>query len=289
MWNTMHIGSIEYIVGPQDWCITSDWTEPPAQCKKATIINDLTVFQHPETVDTTILRTQKKRLQWVVKESDLIIAVSDATAMDIAQFLPHIRGVVQTIPSGASITLPPDKACDAVQKKYNLTQPFILSVGKLEPRKNIARLIEAFTKLQKENLELVIVGQKGWGTEIKPVPHVHFVGLITDIELSALYERCLFFAYPSLWEGFGYPVVEAMLHKKAVLTSTTPSLQKLGEQGGTTCNPESVEDIARNLLLLATDTGLRTQKAEQGYLFVQRFSWKTYYETLIQTLYAHRS
>lgn len=286
LWNTLHRIPIELFVGQLDWLITSDWTEPPSQAKKATIIHDLTVFQHPETVHPKILSTQKSRLTWVNKESSLIITDSQTTASDVKHYYPDLHAPIETIYPGVTVTKSSDEMLAHVKKTYALSKPFILSVGKLEPRKNVKGLIEAFNASNDGSYELIIIGPKGWdqsfaGLDLK---HTRIIGYVTDHELHAFYDLCSFFAYPSFWEGFGFPVVEAMLHHKAVITSNNSSLAEVGAKGALLCNPHSVQEIAHAIRMLMVDIEKRTLLAEEGNLHAQQFSWKNYYEKLMAVM-----
>lgn len=283
IWNTLHILPPELLLKKLDWFISSDWTEPPSSIRKATIIHDLTVLQHPNTVHPRILYTQKKRLEHVQKESSLIITDSIATKQDVLRFFPHTNQRVHTLYPGVSVVKPSASAIDMCKSKFKIDKPFILAVGKLEPRKNIPRLITAFNRVNDGSHELIIVGPDGWENTLsgKPQQNIRFLGLVSEVELHALYKLCAFFAYPSLWEGFGYPVVEAMLHHKAVLTSNTSSLNEVGAKGALLCNPLSTEDIAQGLHTLMSDNELRNKLATDGFQHAQQFSWKKYYEGLL--------
>ncbi len=288
LWNTLHIIPIETFTGPLDVFICSDWTEPPARCKKATIIHDFAYIRYPETVHKIILETQKKRMSWVKKESTYIITPSQATQKDAAKFLSIPIENITPLYSGVTIEKPNLKILDEISKKLQLTKPFVLSVGKQEPRKNISRLIEAFKLTKKKDWELVVVGPKGWENEAaEKDDNIKFTGYVTETELHALYTLCQFFVYPSLWEGFGYPAIEAMMHKKAVAASNNSSLKELVEGHGLLFDPQSMEKISESLIKLITDTELRSAFAEKGYIFSQDFTWKRYYEGLMKTLHAH--
>ena len=283
MWNTLHTFPIESMTGKLDWFITSDWTEPPANCKKATVIHDLTVFRYPETVDSKILKTQKKRLRWISKESSLVFADSETTKKDIRRYLPELKAPVQTVYPGVEVkrsTLTRDQ----LKKKFGIKNDFILSVGKLEPRKNLVNLLQAFEKVNLSRTELLIVGQQGWGAKLEPQKNVKMLGYVSDDELAGLYRECLFFIYPSLWEGFGYPVVEAMKYGAAVATSKTSSLGEIAEGVGLTFDPTDVNDIVQCLRLLSTNKKTRDELKRKSLKRGQDFSWKTYYSAMEKAL-----
>ena len=284
LWNTLHIVPIETFTGPLDVFICSDWTEPPSKCRKATIVHDFAYLRYPETVHQSILETQKKRMEWVKKESSFIITPSTATQKDVSAYFSIPLSKITPLYSGVTVENPAENIVTEVSKKFNLTKPFVLSVGKLEPRKNIPRLIDAFIQTKKDDWNLVIVGPKGWDktSQQKKQDSITFTGYVTETELHALYELSQFFVYPSLWEGFGYPVVEAMMHKRAVAASNNSSLAELVAGRGILFDPLSKEDISKALLQLMDDTETRLSLAHKGFEYAKQFTWKRYYEGLMK-------
>lgn len=277
IWNDLHVLRIEIITGKLDWFISSDWTEPPATCKKATIVHDLVYLRYPETVDPLILKTQIKRMAWVSKESDLILADSQATKDDLIElFNLDTKKIVVNYP-GIEV--------EKSNKKIGAKKPFILTVGKIEPRKNIGRLIEAFEELNLKNVELLIVGPEGWDQNIKASKSIRFLGYVSDYELHALYSSCLFFVYPSIWEGFGYPVLEAMSFGTPVATSNTSSLKEIGDNAAILFDPTKVNEIKTALRKLVTDKKLREELSHKGLERAKEFTWKKYYDVMIKALW----
>lgn len=284
LWNTLHVYPIENLIGPLDWFITSDWTEPPSKCKKAAVVHDLVFARYPKTVDSSIKKTQIKRLKHVENESTVIFADSSATKNDLEELMGIEQLKIFVNYPGIDFVNVSQNVKEQVKKKYRLNRPFILAVGKLEPRKNIDNLVEAFAQLAENNIELIIVGMHGWGKTIRSKKNVRFLGFVSDHDLYALYELCLFFIYPSLWEGFGYPVVEAMSHGAAVTTSDTSSLAEIGGDSALLFNPFEVKDIKCALEQLIKDDRLRNDLAKKGHRKSLLFTWRRYYETMIKVL-----
>lgn len=284
LWNTLHIVNIEVFVGKLDWFITSDWTEPPSAGKKATIIHDLAYIRYPETVDWRIKKNQRKRLKWIKKESALIFSVSESTRKDAISFLDISEEKIKTIYEGVLVNSPPDQFVRATLKKHRVEKPFILSVGKIEPRKNLARLIEAFKQIPEENLELLVVGPFGWGESFGDSKHIRFLGYLPDDELYSLYKRCLFFVYPSVWEGFGLPVVEAMSLGAPVATSDVSSLKEIAEGAALLFNPFEASSIKNALVRLLKEEPLRKQLSQKGRERSKKFLWENYYRDFIANL-----
>jgi glycosyltransferase involved in cell wall biosynthesis len=230
-----------------------------------------------------IVGTQKRRLHWVKKECDHIMVDSKSTLDDAHKVLgiPESRMTV-VYPSVHTIK-PTDEMILMTRSTYNLKRPYILTVGKLEPRKNTIRLIDAFVKsnLYKE-MDLVVVGSQGWGDVThQELPQevdetIKFVGYVPDNELFALYGSATLFAMPSLYEGFGYPVIEAMASGCPVAASKTSSVGELVRGRGELFDPEDVDDISQSLLKLAQDTDLQRKYSKKGSAFAKSFSAESF-------------
>jgi len=278
---------VERLIGDVDWFITSDWTEPPSNTRKATVIHDLVFLQYPETVDPKILQTQKKRMRWVQNESDLIFCDSIATKHDVVKFLRLDEYKLETIYPGVTVMKPSEADVSRTLLRYGLTRPFILTVGKIEPRKNIKRLVDAFLSLdpQRANMDLVIVGPSGWGgSEFTMDKRIKLLGFVKDEELFSLYASCLFFVYPSLYEGFGYPIVEAMKLGCPVVTSNVSSLREIGQDCAYLFDPTNTSDIRKALQTLFFDESLRRSLVGKGLEKSHSFTWKNCYSHVITLL-----
>jgi len=288
LWNTIHHVKVEKLIGMHDWFITSDWTEPPSCMKKATIIHDLVYLLYPKTVHSQILSNQKQRMRWVKRESDVIFADSMTTKTDIEKLL-HIEGKrIHVNYPGVSILKPTEDNIQQTLQKFNLEKPYILTVGKIEPRKNIAGLINAFCKLQNPPFQLIVVGPQGWDKkttkQYAQTKMVRFLNYISDVELSALYASCLFFIYPSFYEGFGYPIIEAMRLNAPVATSNVSSMKEIAKDSALFFDPNKREDIVSTLKKLASDEILRNKLKKKGIIRSRQFLWKQYFETLVRIL-----
>ncbi|MFA9289350.1 MAG: glycosyltransferase family 4 protein [Weeksellaceae bacterium] len=295
LWNDLHqfTGQLaQRIVTPTpcDWFITSDWTEPMLNTKKATIVHDLVFRKYPETVAPKILKTQTKRLEWIAKETSLIITDSEQTAADLKEYYPTIASTVETIYPGVSIKEIDRETQISILDQLDLKDTdFILSVGKQEPRKNIDRLIQAYSQVKaKHKPLLVIVGMHGWGdTTVTSDPNIRFVNFVDDNTLHTLYSKAQFFVMPSLYEGFGYPVVEAMLHGCPTAVSNNSSLKEIGHTASYFFDPLKQESITSALQALINDPTLRKELAAKGLKRSTQYSWQKYYTALIKQLESH--
>ncbi len=274
-------------LGKLDWFITSDWTEPPLPTKKATIVHDLVFKKFPETVHPSILKTQEKRLSHVVRESDLIFTDSHSTAQDLISEYTVDKNKIAVNYPGVETSEKTLGAAEDIIEKYGIHKPYILAVGKLEPRKNIERLIEAFDKA-KTTAQLVIAGPKGWGTtDIKQSEHIAFLGFVPDEDLALLYHNALFFVYPSLYEGFGYPIIEAMRYQCPVAASSSSSMGEIAKDAAVLFDPENVQEITGAIQTLFDNEKLRADLIKKGISRAEKFTWKEYYNTLIKQLTSH--
>ncbi len=296
-WNRLHIFPIDNFIGENDLILTSDWTEPPSQSKKITVIHDLVYLKFPETLNKKIVNVQKRRLKWVKKESSLIITDSFSTKNDIVELLKIPEDKVKVIYPPVEINIPTNDEVIKTTRKYQIRRPFILTVGKIEPRKNIKRLIDAFIKTKLNDVDLIIVGPRGWDKTMKQfnnlpagrhgltIKHsnIKFLGFVPDIELYSLYQSALFFIYPSIHEGFGYPVVEAMKLNCPVATSNTSSLKEIAENVALLFNPYGENSIAKSIITLYQNHNLRKELSQKGIKRAEQFSLNKYAHDLIKT------
>ena len=224
-----------------------------------------------------------------IKKSAKIITISKASKSDIIKAYGVNPDKVAVVYPGLKLINTPLLSMENLTKKFGISKKYILFVGTIQPRKNIVRLIEAFAKLKNESLELVIVGKKGWQyKEIFDAPKkfevdgkVRFLDSVSDDELSSFYKNAEFFILPSLYEGFGLPVIEAMSYGCPVITSNISSLPEAGGDAALYVDPNSVTDIASKMQKLLNDEELKKELIEKGYKQAKKFSWeKSAKETL---------
>lgn len=181
---------------------------------------------------------------------------------------------------------------EEIKEKYGVDLPYILFVGTLQPRKNIVRLVEAFSKVKKQNLKLVVIGRRGWQyEEILTSPKrfgvedsVVFLENITDEELPLFYENAECFVLPSLYEGFGLPILEAMKYGCPVLTSNISSLPEAGGEAAIYFDPYNVNDMADKIKKVLEDESLRAKMKKEGLEQVKKFSWEKSAAKVIKVL-----
>ena len=263
-----------------DFFVTSDWSELFLSVPKATIVHDLVFKRFPETLPAVIKKTQEQRLKYISAESDLIFVDSYSTKEDLKKFYNVNDSRIFVNYPGVTFENDTLQKADPLKEKLNIQGAYILSVGKIEPRKNIERLIKAFSLLNKQDLSLVIVGAKGWGNEkFSNIKNVIFTGYVSDTDLKKLYKDALFFIYPSLYEGFGYPVIEAMMLGCPVATSNTSSLGEISKDYALQFDPHNIGAISKIMNTLYTDSAIRAQLSKKGLSYSKKFTFQNYLKT----------
>lgn len=251
---------------------------------------DLAYLKFPELFNKSDLYQLVNWTKYSVKKAKKVITISHSSKNDIiksygvqdenvAVVYPGIKQLMQLEPHVYGIK--------QLQAKYGLSTHYVLFVGTLQPRKNITRLVEAFAKLIEEKdlpqeLQLVVVGRRGWQfEEILAAPkkfgieeRVKFLENIPDDELDVLYRHAICYVLPSLYEGFGLPVIEAMQHHCPVITSNISSLPEAGGDAALYVNPEDIDDIAQAMKKLVTNEKLRHELIEKGKKQITKFSWE---------------
>lgn len=185
-------------------------------------------------------------------------------------------------------------ALDSVKASAGIQGDYILHIGRIQPRKNLQRLINAFKTLLPHfpQLQLVLAGPTGWLSQpIKDLvkqldldQHVIFPGYIAEVDKATLISGARIFAYPSLYEGFGFPVLEAQACGTPLLTSSTSSLPEVAGEGAVFIDPEDGDDISAGLLRLLEDESLRKNCISRGYENLERFSWDKTAQTVMQVI-----
>lgn len=225
---------------------------------------------------------QRLYLDWTTRFSahraSLILADSQATADDLYRFYGVSSDKIRVVYPGINPLIVGD--IQTVRQKYNLPERYFLFIGTLQPRKNISRLVEAYQLWQRQNPDdkagLVLAGGKGWLFDpdwVQGVEGVHLTGYVDDADKGALYSGALALVFPSLYEGFGFPVLEAMQCGTPVIASNTSSLPELVGETGLLVNPLDVEAIAYAMSQLSNETSLRSKLLGQGFVQSTHFTW----------------
>lgn len=280
---TLFSGQTDIYHGP-------DFVLPPlgrAVCKVVTI-HDLAFLEHPEYAVPSLAAYLKKVVPDSIQAADAVVAVSQETQRTLITHFQTPPEKLSVIPLGVGkhfrrITDP--ILLDATRHKFKLKHPLVLSVGTLEPRKNHSGLIKAFYQATKQKggpAMLAIAGGKGWLYEetqqliadLKLERKVRFLGHVTDLELVTLYSMADIFAFPSFFEGFGIPPIEAMACGTPVITSNTSSLPEVVGDAALLVDPHNIDEMAHTMLRVLHQESLRTELRQKGYQRVQQFTWE---------------
>ncbi len=269
LWNRFHIIPVEKFIGRVAVFHSSDWVEPPSYSFRVTTIHDLSPLRFPKLTHPKIVEVTQRRLKWVKREVDRIIVPSRATYEDLL-ILGFKKSKIRIIPEAADSYFKPASLKDQaiVKKKYKLDD-FILAIGTTQ-RKNLDRIISAFDLARAgKGFKLVVVGEK---TEyLEERRGIVYTGHLSKEDLRRLYSAALCLVYPSLYEGFGLPVLEAFACSCPVVTSNTSSLPEVAGKAAIMVDPFSVDSIAEGIKkAIARRKGL----IKAGTKRLSYFSWR---------------
>jgi len=286
-----------YFTGPADIYHGLDFGLPPISGKthKIVTVYDLTFVEHPEAAVPSLVAYLNKVVPASVAAADVVAAISHATKQALIEHYKTPPEKIAVIPCGVAphyqrVTDP--ALLEGTRQKFALKHPFVLSVGTLEPRKNHKGLIQAFYETQQHKdgpAMLAIAGGKGWlyeetqqlVSELKLEDKVHFLGRVTEQELLTLYSLADVFAFPSFFEGFGIPPLEAMACGAPVITSSTSSLPEVAGDAALLIDPYDPHTIAEAINRILHDQPLREQLQQRGYQQVQRYTWSKAAEKML--------
>ena len=267
------------------------------KCKIVTTFHDLSFEKYPEFYSSSknywhFSMNPKKQ----ARKADKIIAVSESTKDDLVGLYNINPEKIKVIYSGVSLgsgIKNQESRIFEVRKKYNLPEKYILYLGTLEPRKNIIGLIKAFEKLKTspnpslsrgelEKLKLIIAGSNGWlykdifkTVENSPAKDdIIFTGFIDDKDKSILYSQAVLFVYPSFYEGFGFPPLEAMTCGTPVITSNFSSLPEAVGNAAIMINPYNIDELYRAMKIVLNDDKLKDILVARGLKQAKKFSWQ---------------
>jgi glycosyltransferase involved in cell wall biosynthesis len=268
------------------------------QCPSVVTVHDLSLLLYPETHREDLVMRARRRLPTMTRIADHVITDSASVKREIHEHLGTAEEKVTVVPLAPRRIFQPSNPQEIREtlKRFKVEDQFILFVGTVEPRKNLLTLVRAFDELMRETdlrPQLVIAGQKGWLTD-ELYKHVEqsalkervlFTGYISDEDLRALYSACLVSVYPSLYEGFGLPPLEAMACGAPVITSRIPVIMETSDGAAQLIDPTNVKELTSALVELLTSEDRRQQLSEKGLQRAAEYTWE---RTAQQTLKVYR-
>ena len=251
-------------------------------------VHDLNFMYFPELLTPQSRRYYSGQIEWAVESADHIIADSEATRVDLIDLLGVYPQKVTTIHLAANPIFSQIYSEQDIQQTthfYDIGTGFILTVGTLEPRKNITILLRAYKRLREDfsiSVPLVLVGAKGWLFEsifhlisdLDLVEHVIHLSGVPDIQLAHLYRAAAVFAFPSLYEGFGLPALEAMHGGCPVVASDRGSLPEVIGEAGILLEPDNLDSWTQTLYTVLTQNELSDQLRKAGFDQARKFTWE---------------
>jgi alpha-1,3-rhamnosyl/mannosyltransferase len=256
-----------------------------------TIVHDMIAFEPTMRPNRRSTIIERLTLGPAVRKAPLLLCTTQATADALIARFPRAGGRIAIAPLAAT---PPDASALGEDERTALPAAgFVLAVGTLEPRKNLPRLIEAYSSLEdqlQQEHPFVVVGALGWktGETLRSLQSLGsrclMLGHVSDAALAELYRRCAVFCYPSLGEGFGLPVLDAMSAGAPVLTSNLSSMPEVGGDAAAYADPRDIAAIARELGALLRDETRRAELSLRGPARASEFSWARFAQTTLSAL-----
>jgi glycosyltransferase involved in cell wall biosynthesis len=279
----------EWLLGPVDIVHSTTLCVPRLSARKRLVVTvyDLSFVTHPEFHLTANIEHCLAGTREAIARADAILAISEHTRRDLVERMgasPDRVVVTPLAPDPALARVTAPHCLGQVRQRYGLPERFVLFVGTMEPRKNIARLIEAYSALPERlqsDIGLVLAGGKGWLSDSLQDEvvrrglgsRVKFIGYVRPEDMAGLYSLATIFAYPSLYEGFGLPVLEAMACGTPVLTSNVSALPEVAGDAALLVSPTDVAEIADGLTQVLEDAALAAKLSACGLEWTTRFSW----------------
>jgi len=275
-----------------DWYVSTFLLPPSVSCRAAVLIHDLSFRAHPDYFPASIALYMRVLVGLAMRRAEVVVALSEFTRCEIERFYPWAARKTTVIYPGIDRAFDAtDRQDEAARKIYGVKRPYILAVGNIHPRKNLARLLAAYEQLRATHADtpqLVWAGMERWGSdELRTRAQAvgaQLIGRVQAAHLPALYRGAQVLVYPSLYEGFGLPPVEAMACGTPVIASNTTALPEAVGEAAITFDPLSVEQLIAALERVVSDASLRAELHQRGLSQAARFDWAMTAAQLMTTL-----
>lgn len=286
LWNSLGKNHIRKIFPDVEVFHSWDWLQPPDKdLPLVSTIHDLAILRYPETALPKVVKLHQHSWKVLRQQRAQVITVSQATRRDVIELLhfppQDVHVVYESLPLESlqvSQRLTEERQ-EQIKQQLQLNQPFILCVGTREPRKNLRRAIEAWWPLR-QDVQLIVAGAAGWDQteelqEKLQSTQLRFLGKVTDEELAVLYGEAELLLYPSLYEGFGLPILEAFHFGTPVVTSNTSAMPEIAGNAAELVEPTSVESIRKGIVKVLTENNeAGRRRLQQMIIRLQLFNWQ---------------
>lgn len=273
------------LAGPADLYHFTNFIVPPLRRGKAVVsIFDMSFARLPECAEERNRDYLAARIAATIRRADAIVTISRFSADEIVALHPAAAGKVHAIPLGidAGFARPTPERIASLRRALGLERPYLLSVGTIEPRKNYPFLVKVFEALERDDLDLVVAGMPGWRCDpifgafraSRRARQIRYVSYVADADLPALYAGAELFVLPSLYEGFGFPPLEAMACGTPVVASNGGSLPEVLGAAAEIVADFEIDSWRSALTRLLDDSSLRRERALRGREWVRRYRWE---------------
>lgn len=289
IWNYVPISYNNMFMSKADVYHFFNYIVPPRLNGRVIVtVYDMVYKKHPDTMEEATRLRLEKELKSSVHRADIVITISENSKNEIIEYLGIDDKKIRIVPPGIHLDdyekrLTSDIKTQ-VKVKYNLPDKFILYLGTLEPRKNIETILKAYNQFKKENtrVKLVMAGSKGWkyesifqvAQELGLEKDVIFTGYVDEVDKWAIYKMAELFVFPSLYEGFGMPVLEAMASGIPVITSNSSSLPEVVGENGCMVDPYDYLQISEYMNKIISDRAFKSELITEGLKRAKEFTWE---------------
>jgi glycosyltransferase involved in cell wall biosynthesis len=280
-WHALRWPKVERATGPVDVVHGTAIAVPPTNAPLVMTIHDLAFLADPTQPTRHGLRFFTRGTDLARRHAQLVLVPSEATAHECREH-GFDADKIRLVPWGVDITPVDEDRTQTELAKRGLDRPYVLFVGTMEPRKNLPGLIEAMVQLAGRDIDLVLVGPEGWNEDVAALLgrlngtgiRVHALGFLAPDELPALYAGCAAFCFPSLREGFGMPVLEAMAHGAPVVTSSGTATAEVAGDDALLVDPDDHDAIAKALAQILDDPALADDLRTRGRARAATYTWE---------------
>jgi glycosyltransferase involved in cell wall biosynthesis len=280
-----------------DWYLSNYYLPLILPCRGAVVVHDLSFRVHPEWFPQSVAWYMRWLVGRAVEQAERVITVSKFSQHELLRFYPEAAGKVAVVPNGIgrefalAEDLDQQRADRHAISVYGVAAPYILAVGNIHPRKNLSKLLDAYLALRRRIAavpSLVWVGAPRWGSDVLLArargAGVQLTGFVAQAHLPAFYRQAKMLVYPSLYEGFGLPPVEAMACGTPVITSNTTSLPEVVGDAALKVDPSDRLVLAKAMERLLADAALRRRLSQAGLQRAERYTWPRSAKALLAAL-----